>query len=487
MFKLFRTFLLILFLVSTTTAVYSETSWITKKSDKTKVELKKEKKEKKEKKKKWIAKKKKKIKKFKEKSKNISEEVKSWISKKSKKDKYIKDIEKLPKAEVYFVARSEIGDVFFGYVNTKKTSIKISSADGKIKIKKNSQGFAYLNDGKTICKVSTEILAVIKKGRYFGEVHANCSNKTNFNGDFSQKENTGNGTLIDNNGNDIFFTFYQDLNVASKTYAKFIAALENTMFAKIQTAKSKSKIEVDPTGKYYALLIGNSNYAKHGQWANLKSPVNDITEIGNILKQKYKFKKVITIKNANREKIFKGFNDLSKLSTDNDYVLIYYSGHGDIITNQSYWIPIDAEKGSGSWSWININDIQNYIKTDSPNEILARHLVIMSDSCYFAIETKGNKLLDNKIKTYNKLLLRKARIIVASGSNEPVEDTNQDHSMFGMSFIQALKNNEDVIKMGEIVENIMFAHAGMNQQPYGGIFTGHGGGDFLFVVKKKIK
>ena len=41
MFKIFRTFLLILFLVSTTTVVYSETSFITKKTDKTKVESKK--------------------------------------------------------------------------------------------------------------------------------------------------------------------------------------------------------------------------------------------------------------------------------------------------------------------------------------------------------------------------------------------------------------------------------------------------------------
>ena len=65
--------------------------------------------------------------------------------------------------------------------NSKKTSKKISSGDGKIKIKKNSQGFAYLNDDKTICKVSSEILAVIKEGRYFGEVHAKCSNNTNFN------------------------------------------------------------------------------------------------------------------------------------------------------------------------------------------------------------------------------------------------------------------------------------------------------------------
>ena len=71
MFKLFRTFLLMLFIVSATTTVYSETSWITKKSDKTKVELKKEKKEKKEKKKEWIAKKKKNKKQFKDKAKNI--------------------------------------------------------------------------------------------------------------------------------------------------------------------------------------------------------------------------------------------------------------------------------------------------------------------------------------------------------------------------------------------------------------------------------
>ena len=75
MFKIFRTFLLILFLVSTTTAVYSTTSWITKKTDNTKVELKKEKK------KKWIAKKKNENKK---KLKEKIKESKSWITKKSK-------------------------------------------------------------------------------------------------------------------------------------------------------------------------------------------------------------------------------------------------------------------------------------------------------------------------------------------------------------------------------------------------------------------
>ena len=44
MFRLFKACLLVLFLISTTTVVNSETSWITKKSDKSKQEIKLEKK-----------------------------------------------------------------------------------------------------------------------------------------------------------------------------------------------------------------------------------------------------------------------------------------------------------------------------------------------------------------------------------------------------------------------------------------------------------
>ena len=73
------------------------------------------------------------------------------------------------------------------------------------------------------------------------------------------------------------------------------------------------------TGKYYALLIGNSNYA---QWAALTSPINDITEIEKILDTKYNFEKIITVKDGNRDRIFNAFEKLSEITTDNDYVLI---------------------------------------------------------------------------------------------------------------------------------------------------------------------
>ena len=67
MFKLFRTCLLILFIISAATVAYSESTWISKKSDKSKKVEKVEKTEKSE----WIKKKKKENKKkFKKKLKN---------------------------------------------------------------------------------------------------------------------------------------------------------------------------------------------------------------------------------------------------------------------------------------------------------------------------------------------------------------------------------------------------------------------------------
>ena len=97
-------------LISLITFAQSETTWITKKKDKSK---KVEKVEKNETVSSWIKKKEKNKEKFEEKK----EESKAWISKKSKKEKKIEkkmlkkylEIANLPKANFYFTAMSENG------------------------------------------------------------------------------------------------------------------------------------------------------------------------------------------------------------------------------------------------------------------------------------------------------------------------------------------------------------------------------------------
>ena len=461
MFKKF--FLIILIFFGLITFAQSETSWIKKKDKSENIEKTEEKKTSN-----WIKKKIKENKKvYKKEEKKITKEVKSWIKKKSK-DEYIASIKELPEGAIYFQAyNNNSTSLIHGFVLPDTNSKFI---DGYYE---TSKGFGYFNDGKTTCKIGSTVINV-SSGEVTSRVSGECTNGIKFTGKTTQEKNSGWGSARTSDGEErYFFDFNQDKNEIAKLYDK-----KNRNVAENIPDK---KIDLKPLGKYYALLIGNSNYKN---WASLTSPVNDIDAIGKILKSKYKFEKVITVQNGDRKDIFKKLKELSNITTDNDYVLIYYSGHGDEEGNQRYWIPVDGEKEYGFGDWININDIQVYIQEKISN----RHLVMMSDSCYFAMNTKGNQIVKNrKAESYQKLLTRRAVIIVGSGSNEPVEDAAQDkHSMFGMSFIKSLKNNSNAIRMRDIVDNIILAHSGMQQQPYGvGIGAwGHSGGDFIFIAKE---
>ncbi len=449
-----------------------EANWITKKSDKSKEVIKEEKKQNN----KWIKLKKKEIKanqkEFKENKKNISDETKKWITKKSKKDTYIQSIEEIPynKDRIYLIANSlSTGKVIYGYVNWNDDKFKTSLDMANIK------GKSYINDGKTICNIGIDINF---GNKIIGTLNGDCTNKTQYNAvlEFADKQSAG--LMVSSTGERFVFDLVSVKNDAIK---KFASLKNNDQPYLPSPSGVTADITLNPTGKYYALLIGNSRYVK---WSSLKSPVNDINEIHKVLEKKYSFEKVISVTNGTRKDIFKAIKELTKITTDKDYVLIYYSGHGDIRSNQSYWIPVDGAKDYDPTEWINIRDIEVYVE----NEISAHHLVVMVDSCYFAVASKGKTKVDNKNKSlaYSKLLNRRARIILSSGSNEPVEDTTEKHSKFAKSFIQSLKNNEKAIRLSEITENIFIDHAGSRQQPYHARMMkwGHGGGDFIFISKK---
>ena len=85
-----------------------------------------------------------------------------------------------------------------------------------------------------------------------------------------------------------------------------------------------------------------------------------------------------------------------------------------------------------------------------------------------------------------KLLNKRARYVLSSGGNEPVDDSfDGKHSIFAKSFLDSLKTAE-VINMESIYRRIDRAHGEMNQRPY--LYSpemwGHLGGDFIFIAKK---
>ena len=77
-------------------------------------------------------------------------------------------------------------------------------------------------------------------------------------------------------------------------------------------------------------------------------------------------------------------------------------------------------------------------------------------------------------------------LIKTPDSNILVDTGAGNNSVFGKTLIQALKNSESAISLGEIGLSIGYAHANMDQMPIYATYNhwGHGGGDFVFIPKK---
>ena len=82
-------------------------------------------------------------------------------------------------------------------------------------------------------------------------------------------------------------------------------------------------------------------------------------------------------------KFSNALNELRQTATDKDYVLIYYSGHGDRVSDKTYWIPIDGQKKWKIGNWISISEVSDYMENFN-----AHHLVLMVDSCYTGSHSK---------------------------------------------------------------------------------------------------
>jgi len=243
----------------------------------------------------------------------------------------------------------------------------------------------------------------------------------------------------------------------------------------------------DIEGRYYAFIIGINKYK---YLEGLRTAVNDAEEVEKVLKENYGFETLsLRDSDATRNNIVRKINELRERLSPNDKLLIYYAGHGyfDESTKKAYWLPADAEKNDDT-NWIMSDTITSNLK-----RITAKHILIVSDSCYSGTLTRAaqvdlysNKTRSNYIK---KLLDKNTRVLIASGGNEPVSDSGGGaNSVFARAFIKALKETDqpvftaEEIFVGRIKE---FVAGNADQTPEYSLIrdSGHDGGDFVFRKK----
>lgn len=257
--------------------------------------------------------------------------------------------------------------------------------------------------------------------------------------------------------------------------------------------KPLAKIPDISYGNYHALVIGNSDYKS---LPDLETTIADAKAISKVLIDKYGFN-VTLLNNATRYDILSALNALRGTLTENDNLLIYYAGHGELdkVNQRGHWLPVDAEaESSANW-------ISNVAITDLLNAMSVRKILVVSDSCYSGAMTRSTLARLDAGRSEQAWVSwlkmnaeQRSRLSLSSGGLAPVLDGGGGrHSIFAKALLDVLESNNTVLEgqqiHGQVARAVNYAAAAVqfDQAPqYAPIrFAGHEAGDFLFVPRKR--
>ena len=240
--------------------------------------------------------------------------------------------------------------------------------------------------------------------------------------------------------------------------------------------------------KYYALVIGINTY-KGSTWLPLFNARKDAEAIAKVLKMKYQFDQIVEIydQQATRSNIMQDLHNLAEKLTEEDHLLIYFSGHGFAKSNKvGYWVPVDARTNQP------YELLANTAIKDALHESKCKHSLLLIDACFSAtIFDKGRSgyVNDGSEKYYQKMQRLKSSQAITSGGVETVPDGSPgEHSAFAKYVLKALQNNIkkyfDALELFQQIRIPVSNNA--NTKPRFGAVKGigHEGGQFVFCQKK---
>lgn len=253
----------------------------------------------------------------------------------------------------------------------------------------------------------------------------------------------------------------------------FLVYRSDTLISEVST--------LNEGGKYYALVIGISEY-RDPEMTDLDGfPTEDASRLAGILKQKFIFEEdnIILLTNPTRTEILRAFDGLSKTITPKDNLLIFYAGHGfyDEDTELGYWLPADAEKEfTANW-------IYNDVLVANVKRIKSKHTLLISDACFSGSIFKTRSLQDDAPRAFKKKYELKSRKAITSG----ILKTVPNKSIFFKYLADRLETNTDKYLSGsQLFQDIEIpvANNSPNTPQFGVIHdVGDEGGDFIFIMR----
>lgn len=241
-----------------------------------------------------------------------------------------------------------------------------------------------------------------------------------------------------------------------------------------------------PKGTNYLLAIAINEYQ---HCSKLSNAVRDVEAFIELLTTRYHFDPahVTFIKDtdATEKRIRRAFDRLIDVVTEQDNLIVYFSGHGRHHERRGgYWIPVEAGTSDDDWSDYISNDvIKSYL-----SKIKSFHTFLIADSCF-----SGSLFIDKSKEKFSgdRRDTEPSRWGLTSGKKEIVSDGRPGlHSPFAAALLDVLRKADQppgVMRICDLVLEKVAANA--EQTPMGSPLQvpGHQGGQMVLYFREDEK
>jgi hypothetical protein len=199
-----------------------------------------------------------------------------------------------------------------------------------------------------------------------------------------------------------------------------------------------------------AILIGISEYTNGIQV--LPGSKNDVIQFENLIKNTKKYDDILTISENTesskvKDKLTSFIND--RKGKNIEEVLFYFSGHGDFVNDEFYYILSDFNFDKRTQTSLQNSELDNLIKSLSP-----RLVIKVVDACHSGVNyIKDIKALDTYIKSTSNQFNN--CYFLYSSLNSQSSFQNDNFSFFTLSFLNSVKAfKETDVRYKDIIDYI---------------------------------
>lgn len=251
--------------------------------------------------------------------------------------------------------------------------------------------------------------------------------------------------------------------------------------------KGKSRKKTSSShGQNHLFVIAIDEYQSMPRLYNC---VKDAEAIIEVLTKRYKFEKenLVFLQNgqATKRKILYQLETYGSTLTEDDNLLLYFAGHGNIHpgTKRGYWLSVE----SVDWT----DGVQNRTIADLLHKetLSARHVLLIIDSCFsgsfFRIRSSPGQ---EKRKSLEAVERMNSRWAITSGGLETVSD-GIIHSPFAQRLLGFLRSNNErgfkALVLGDVIQDLVSINSDQTprNEPLG---IGHEGGQFVFYLREVL-